>query len=106
MPVENMPRSFGINLEKLDLDYNTPREKGHKLTKHEINYITNDILIPARALKSIFGEGLTKMTKASNALCDYKKIIDIYSFNNYFPKLTKEMDAIIRESYKRWIYLC
>ena len=72
--VDDTAKTFNLPISKLKLDYNTPREKGHILTEHEKDYIKNDVLIMSKALYVLFNEGLTKMTRASNALDDYKKI--------------------------------
>lgn len=54
----------------------------------------------AKALKILFNEKLTRMTRASNALADYKEIITKQKFEHYFPKLDYEIDKDIRQSYK------
>ncbi len=54
----------------------------------------------AKALKILFNEKLTRMTRASNALADYKEIITKQKFDHYFPKLDYEIDKDIRQSYK------
>ena len=96
--VDKVAKDFNLPIRKLDLDYNTIREKGHILTEHEIEYIRNDVEIMARALKIMFDEDLTKMTIGSDALADYKKIN--HNFNKYFPVLPYEIDTDIRKSYK------
>lgn len=40
-----------------------PRLRTHRLTKEEKDYIKNDVIIVAKALKVIFSEGLNKMTQ-------------------------------------------
>ena len=59
-----------------------------------------DVQIMAKALKILFNEKLTRMTRASNALADYKEIITKQKFEHYFPKLDYEIDKDIRQSYK------
>lgn len=103
--VDEIAKAFKLPISKLTLDYNKPRERGWKLTKEEIEYIKNDVKIVAKALKILFDEGLTKMTRASNALADYKNIMTDNKFYHYFPKIDKDVDRDIRRSYKRWIYL-
>lgn len=103
--VEETAKSFALPISKLKLDYNKPREIGHILTKEEIAYIKNDVQIMAKALKNLFDEGLTKMTRAGNALADYKEIITRKKFSHLFPILDFEVDKDIRQSYKRWVYL-
>lgn len=105
MSVENIAKTFGLEISKLELDYNKPREKGHVLTKEEEDYIKNDVLIVAKALKNLFDENLKKMTASSNALADYKEIITLNKFNHYFPEIEKDIDFDIRKAYKRRFYL-
>lgn len=99
--VKETAESFGLSISKLELDYDKPREKGHILTDEERAYIKNDVAIMAQALNQIFSEGLTKMTRASNALADFKKIITQNKFSHLFPSLDKDIDKDIRQSYRR-----
>lgn len=96
--VDKIAKEFDLPIQKLELDYHEKREIGHELTSHEIDYIRNDVEIMARALEIMFKEGLTKMTIASDALTNYKKINR--NFDKYFPVLPYEIDRDIRESYK------
>ena len=96
--VEQIAKDFDLPIRKLELDYNEKREIGHKLTQHEIDYITNDVEIMARALNIMFNAGLTKMTIGSDALHNYKQICS--NFNKYFPILPPEIDKDIRRSYR------
>lgn len=99
--VNETAKYFNLPISKLKIDYNKPREKGHILTDEEKDYIQNDVKIMALALKVIFDEKLTKMTRASNALADYKKILGNESkFNHYFPKLELKLDKELRKAYK------
>lgn len=103
--VEEIAKYFDLSMQKLKLDYNKPRRRNHVLTESERNYIKNDILIPSKALKTLFDENLTKMTRASNALADYKEIISYKKFRHFFPVLDKILDEELRPSYKRRFYL-
>lgn len=96
--VEKLAVSFGLPISKLELDYKAKREIGHKLTPEEIDYIRNDVEIVAWALNAMFSKGLTKMTIASNAMDDFKKRCKY--FKSYFPKLSPQVDADIRTSYR------
>lgn len=98
--VESMPKTFNIPEEKLEIDYNLPREKGHILTKEEEDYVKNDVVIVAKALKYLFDMGLTKMTAGSNALSEYKNIVSLKKFEKIFPKLSYEVDEDLRQAYK------
>ena len=87
LSVEMIAKSFNLPISKLEIDYMKPRKRGHKLTEEEVAYIKNDVLIVAKALKQLFDKGLTKMTAASNALSDYKKILGKNRFNHFYPAL-------------------
>ncbi|MBO7692633.1 MAG: hypothetical protein J6T10_08380 [Methanobrevibacter sp.] len=99
-PVEEIPRMFGLNIEKLDLDYNTERERGYILKDYEKDYITNDVKIVALALDLIFKQDLLSMTAGSNALKDFKKTHSIRRFNRLFPELNYEVDKDMRKAYR------
>lgn len=96
--VDAVAKGFNLPISKLEIDYNETREKGHILTKEEVDYIRNDVEIMARALNVLFEQGLNKMTQGSNALHDYKSIVGKKNFSKWFP--TPEYDADIRQSYK------
>lgn len=96
--VDAIAKGFNLPLSKLTLDYKAFREKGHVLTPHEVEYIKHDVEIIARALDIMFKQGLNKMTIASDALDSFKKMTP--QFRKIYPKLSKEVDADIRQSYK------
>ena len=98
MSVEVIAKQFDLPIRKLEIDYKEFREVGHILTEQEIDYIRNDVEIMARALKIMFDLGLTKMTIGSNALHNYKSMID--NFKRYYPELPIELDQDMRKSYK------
>lgn len=103
--VDEIAKSFNLQISKLKIDYNKPREIGYILSSEETEYIKNDVRIVAKALKVLFDEGLEKMTEGANALSDFKEILGKSKFNHYFPKLDYEIDKDLRKAYKRWIYL-
>lgn len=96
--VEEVAKAFNLPIRKLELDYTTKRERWHKLTPHEIDYIRNDVEIMARAMNFMYEKGLTRMTIGSNALANYKESVS--NFKHYFPVLSPDCDADIRRSYK------
>lgn len=100
MPIAQMPKTFDIGLEKLDLDYEGDREEGHELTEHEKVYIRNDTLILARALKFMREHNMKKLTTASNAMNDFKTRLGKAEFDRLFPPLDAITDRDIRMSYK------
>ena len=98
--VESMPRTFKIEENKLEIDYNLRREKGHILTQEEQDYVRNDVVIVAKALSYLFNMGLTKMTAGSNALSEYKTITKLNRFRNLYKPLNYDIDRDIRKAYR------
>ena len=98
--VESMPKTFKIEENKLEIDYNLPREKGHILTEEEKAYVKNDVVIVAKALSYLFSMGLTKMTAGSNALSEYKEITRMNRFRSLYKPLNYDIDKDIRRAYR------
>ena len=98
--VSEIAKSFGLQESKLEIDYKKERSKNHRLTQDEKDYIKNDVVIVAKALDVLFKEGLDKMTQGSNALHDFKNMIQKKTWIHYFPELEPELDEKIRKSYK------
>lgn len=96
--VEQIAKGFDLPIRKLEIDYHAYRSPEHELTTEEIDYIKNDVVIVAMALKHMFIMGNTKMTIASDAMSDFKK--RIIGFRKKFPLLTPDVDADIRKSYR------
>lgn len=96
--IKTIAQTFGLDTLKGEIDYKKPRMPGHILTRKETEYIKNDVIIPAKALKVLFDQGLNRMTQGSNALSDFKKIMGKKNFNRFFP-ITK-FDRDIRQAYK------
>lgn len=101
LKVKDIAKAFGLKILKGEIDYDLVREENHKLTLEEVEYMKNDVLIVAAALKQMFSEGLTKLTTASNALHSYKESIGgKYKFRDKFPLIPKVDDDFIRKSYR------
>ena len=100
MSVEGVAKSFGLPISKLELDYDRPRERGYELQDYEKEYITNDVKIMALALDTLFKEGLTYMTSASNGMHDFKKTHSNRKFDRMFPQLNYIVDHDMRQAYK------
>ena len=98
--VDKIAKSFNLPISKLKIDYNESREIGHILTKEETEYIKNDVLIVAKALKQLFDENLTYMTEGSNALHDFKNMVSKSKYTHLFPVLDYGVDEDLRQSYK------
>lgn len=95
LPIAKIPKAFGLEIEKLELDYCGYREKGHVLTEEEKAYISHDAQIAAMALGILFDQGMKRITAGSNAFADYKKTIGgKLRFRDWFPE--PDYDADIR----------
>jgi len=97
--VARLAKTFKLP-DKGDCDYKLFREKGHKLTLEEREYVVSDCMIVAKALQIQFSQGLEKMTIGSDALNGFKDSISKRRFDDWFPVLPLEVDADIRRAYK------
>lgn len=100
MAIRAIAKTFNLPVEKGDLDYRKPRPLGHQLTEEEKSYIARDVQIAAYALQQNFDEGLEKMTIGANAFDFFKKQMGKKRFAKYFPTLSLDADADIREAYR------
>ena len=106
LPISAIPKAFGLEEEKLELDYKEDRNPGHVWTEDEKNYLRADVVILAKALKIMFDAGMTKLTCAANALNDFKNRYDKREYKRLFPDINRIADRDIRMSYKGgWTYL-
>lgn len=104
--VEDIPETYGLEEAKLSIDYHEYREVGHVLTTEEEEYVKEDVVIVAKALKFMRDNNQKKLTAASNALNDYKSRLSKKEFSRLFPELDPIIDRDIRMSYKGgWTYL-
>lgn len=110
LPVKALAKAFNLPIEKGEIDYHAARPVGHIITDEEKKYIENDCKIVAACLKTMFDQGLNKMTLASNAMSNYKELIGKKEFNSRYPQLNTNhmgnnkdivtIDDFIRKSYK------
>ena len=105
LKVAAIPKAFGLTALKGDIEYNKDRPFGYIPDENELKYLENDCKIVGQALKIMFGEGLVKMTQASNALNFYKQMIGNKMFNHWYPNIDDSYD-FIKASYKGgFVYL-
>lgn len=98
--VSELPKMFGLEQIKGDIDYHKYRPIGYTPNKEELMYLKNDCEIVGKALAIQFSQNLKKMTVGSDALQQYKKIIGYKKFKALFPLIDKEIDYQIRQSYR------
>lgn len=118
--VDYIAKQLKTKAQKLvgEIDYNLHREltwylneegkwnKKYTLTKREIKYLKNDILVMSEALEKVKKYGLLeKMTIGSHCLQEFKNVLSKEKFESYFPVLEDCIDKEIRKSYKGgWCY--
>lgn len=99
-------KAFQLKQSKGEIDYKAERPRGYEMTPEEKEYIITDCQIVAEALRIQLGQGLKKMTNASDALSWYKESIGKGTFEKWFPQLPLALDADIRRAYKGgFVYL-
>lgn len=115
--VKKIGKSFETKHKKLDMEYTGYRYAGCEITEEEQKYIANDVLVIKEALEIMFAEGHTNLTIGSCCLSEYKKSINAFGYDSYFPDLTKmplneslvgtdNVDRYIRNSYHGgWCYV-
>lgn len=100
MPLRDIPKAFGIPMEKGTLDYETYTEPPKEITQEQIDYLHNDCKIPGLAIKTLWDNGNNKLSSAANAMQSFKEHLGIKVFQGYFPKVSLEVDRFIRKAYK------
>ncbi len=102
MGVDDIARAFRMPIQKLKIDYsahdNLPY--GSPLTEEEKAYIINDVKIVANAIEIFQSQGMDKITIASCAMAEYKKIIGQRNFKRWFPVLPAAVHEDLRQSYR------
>lgn len=96
--VEEVAKAFNLSIKKLEIDYKAKREKGHKITDEEKEYLKHDVMIMSLALEKMFEMKITKMTIASNAMSFFKDTISKKRFDEWFKPPLYDKD--LRQAYK------
>lgn len=105
LPVAQIPKAYGLEESKLEIDYNEYRPVGHQLTQQEIDYVRADVIIVAKAIAYMFSQGQTKLTAASNALNDYKTRMGKDKFRRTFRQVGQSDGRRCAEILQRWMEL-
>lgn len=100
MPVEKISKAFGLEENKLHIDYTEYRPYGHILTQEEVDYLKNDVVIVSKALHILYDIDLGHMTIGGNAFKNFKETIGgSKMFKCYYPPPI-HYDSDIRLSYR------
>lgn len=96
--VEEVAKAFNLSIKKLEIDYKAKREKVHKITDEEKEYLKHDVMIMSLALEKMFEMKITRMTIASNAMNFFKDTISKKRFEEWFKPPLYDKD--LRQAYK------
>lgn len=96
--VEEVAKAFNLSIKKLEIDYKAKREKRHKITDEEKEYLKHDVMIMSLALEKMFEMKITRMTIASNAMNFFKDTISKKRFKEWFKPPLYDKD--LRQAYK------
>ena len=79
LPLRDIPKAYGIPMNKLSIDYTKYRPRNGELTVEAIAYLKADLQIPAIALQNdIIKENRNKLTASADALDDFKSRNPLY----------------------------
>lgn len=79
LPLRDIPKAYGIPMNKLSIGYTKYRPRNGELTEEEIAYLKADLQIPALALQNdIIKEKRNKLTASADALDDFKSRNPLY----------------------------
>ena len=68
LKVSQIAKSYGIKEQKTEIDYKMFRPIGYELTDKEKEYITNDVIIVAKALDDMINRQAANISKGSNRI--------------------------------------
>jgi len=91
--LKEIGKAFKTKHQKLEMEYEGRRYAGCKISKEEMEYIKNDVLVLKEALEYMLKNGNEKMTIGSNCLMQLKKTIDFdMTFPDYSAMLIDEKE--------------
>jgi hypothetical protein len=100
MTAAAVSKAFQLDVAKGSIDYDKPRPVGYEPTDEEWEYVRDDVLIIAKAMKLQLEQGMTRLTVGSDSLYEFKQLIGAKVFDRMFPVLPITMDADIRSAYR------
>ena len=104
--VKDLAEMLNMKEKKGIIDYDKERPEGYEITQDEKEYIINDCIIVAKALKSLFDKGLKSMTLSGDAQKFFKKMLGGRIYDYHFPPIKLDYDNDIRLSYKGGFVYC
>lgn len=100
LPVSKISSFVGIEETKEKINHNLDRWNNYEPTEQEKHYCYIDCLIVCKALEKLKELNVNGMTISGSALTDFRNKINYFRFTEMYNKMTLEIDAQIRTSYK------
>lgn len=111
MTLEVVGEAFKTKHRKLSMDYKGLRYAGCPISKPEMEYIANDVLVLKEALEFMLNEGHDKLTIGSCCKHEYMMLYDKDSWKSLYPNLeevkidrnifcAETADEYVRKAYK------
>lgn len=100
LSVRKTAQAFKLEESKGEIDYHAVRPVGHELTDEEREYLTADLLIPAKAMREVLDAGMTRLTVASDSMAEFKRLFGKKHFTRVFPMFSQGLDAEVRRAYR------
>ena len=96
--IESLAKTFNMTVEKENINYHRHNKKCD-VTKKEIHYLQNDVLVMSAFLNKLYDFfKTTKLTVGSYALNEFNKTNKDYK--TYFPNLPYKVDSYLRKAYR------
>jgi len=100
MTAKRVAESWGLETTKGELDYDAHNGPITPITPEEEDYLRRDVVIIAQAMKTLYDEGMKRLTTGSDSLAEYKSIVGVEWFKRMFPTFSEALDAEIRRAYR------
>lgn len=102
--------AFNTPHRKLSMEYKGRRYAGCPISKEEMGYIVNDVLVLKEVLEYMLDAGHKKLTIGSNAMYEYQIMMGKGDYMRFFPDVSKieledsygssNAESYIRKSYR------
>lgn len=89
LSIKQMPKTFGLGMEKLEIDYDADEEGNYVLTEEKKEYLKHDVEILKNSLITMFEHGINKMTMAASAFSDLRERFGKQKFERFFPRIAE-----------------
>jgi hypothetical protein len=106
MGLDKLAKTMKMEVSKLTIDYNKPREVGYIPNRHERKYQANDVHILCEALKQWEQKGYNRITIGSQTLAAFKEHISQLNFEDYFPIVSLKRNENFRAAYRGGYVYC